>query len=130
DGEGRPCQVRTSNAGHCLFAGIADKHLAPRVAETLTNEASYSGWGIRTVAATEVRYNPMTYHNGSIWPHDNALIAAGFARYELKQAAAKILAGFFDASACFDSHRLPELFCGFSRHIGQSPTLYPVSCSP
>ena len=90
----------------------------------------FSGWGIRTLAAGVARYNPMSYHNGSIWPHDNALIAAGCARYELKREAAKILAGLFDASLFFDLHRLPELFCGFPRRPGESPTLYPVACSP
>ena len=84
DGTKRPCRVRTSNAGHCLFAGIATEEHARRVASTLTDETSFSGWGIRTVASSEARYNPMSYHNGSIWPHDNSLIAAGFARYELK----------------------------------------------
>lgn len=130
DGRKQPCRVRTSNAGHCLFAGIADAARAERVAATLTSEASFSGWGIRTVAATEARYNPMSYHNGSVWPHDNALIAAGFARYGFKDKAAKILTGLFDATLFFDLHRLPELFCGFSRRPGESPTLYPVSCSP
>lgn len=130
DGKKQPCRVRTSNAGHCLFAGIASEEHARRVAETLTAEASFSGWGIRTVAAGEARYNPMSYHNGSIWPHDNALIAAGFARYGLRDAAARILMGLFDASLFFDLHRLPELFCGFPRRTGQSPTLYPVACAP
>ena len=130
DGKKRLCRVRTSNAGHCLFAGIASRDRARRVATTLTSEVSFSGWGVRTVAEKEARYNPMSYHNGSIWPHDNALIAAGFARYGLKDEAAKILAGLFDASLFFDLHRLPELFCGFPRRPGESPTLYPVSCSP
>lgn len=100
------------------------------MAATLTSEASFSGWGVRTVAAGEARYNPMSYHNGSVWPHDNAIIAAGFARYGLKNEVVKILAGLFDASLFFDLHRLPELFCGFHRRPGESPTLYPVSCAP
>jgi glycogen debranching enzyme len=91
---------------------------------------SYSGWGVRTVAATEPRYNPMSYHDGSVWPHDNALIAAGFARYGLRGAAARILSSLYDATLSFDLHRPPELFCGFPRRTGESPTLYPVSCSP
>src|SRR6185369_603228 len=78
DGSKRPCRVRTSNAGHCLFAGIATDEHARRVASTLTDETSFSGWGIRTVASSEARYNPMSYHDGSIWPHDNSLVAAGF----------------------------------------------------
>jgi glycogen debranching enzyme len=130
DGSKRPCRVRTSNAGHCLFAGIATEEHARRVATTLTDETSFSGWGIRTVASSEARYNPMSYHNGSIWPHDNSLIAAGFARYDLKESAAMVLAGMMDASIFFDLHRLPELFCGFPRRPGEAPTLYPVACAP
>ena len=130
DGNKRPCRVRTSNAGHCLFAGIATEDHAQRVASTLTDETSFSGWGIRTIASSEARYNPMSYHNGSVWPHDNSLIAAGFARYELKGSAAMVLAGLMDASIFFDLHRLPELFCGFPRRPGESPTLYPVACAP
>jgi len=82
------------------------------------------------VASSEARYNPMSYHNGSVWPHDNSLIAAGFARYGLKESAAMVLAGLLDASIFFDLHRLPELFCGFPRRPSGSPTLYPVACSP
>jgi glycogen debranching enzyme len=130
DGNKQPCRVRTSNAGHCLFTGIATHEHAQRVASTLTDERSFSGWGIRTVASGEARYNPMSYHNGSVWPHDNSLVAAGFARYELKEAAAIVLAGLMDASIFFDQHRLPELFCGFPRRPGESPTLYPVACAP
>ncbi|HEU5180534.1 MAG TPA: amylo-alpha-1,6-glucosidase [Candidatus Polarisedimenticolia bacterium] len=130
DGRKRPCRVRASNAGQCLFSGIASLERARRVAATLTHEGAFSGWGIRTVAATEPRYNPMSYHNGSIWPHDNALIAAGFARYGLKDETMKVLTGLFDASIFFDIHRLPELFCGFPRRPGEAPTPYPVSCAP
>jgi glycogen debranching enzyme len=130
DGKKQPCRVRTSNAGHCLFAGIASGDHARRVAATLTDETFFSGWGIRTVATTEARYNPMSYHNGSVWPHDNSLIAAGFARYDLKEAAALVLTGLLDASLFFDLHRLPELFCGFPRRPGEAPTLYPVACAP
>ena len=130
DGRKQPCRVRTSTAGHCLFAGIATQEHARRVATTLTEETSFSGWGIRTVAGSEARYNPMSYHNGSVWPHDNALIAAGFGRYGFKESAAMVLAGLLDASLFFDLHRLPELFCGFPRRAGESPTLYPVACAP
>jgi glycogen debranching enzyme len=130
DGSKQPCRVRTSNAGHCLFAGIATEEHARRVAAALLDETSFSGWGIRTVATSEARYNPMSYHNGSVWPHDNALIAAGFARYGLKESAATVLAGLLDASLFFDLHRLPELFCGFPRRPSESPTLYPVACAP
>ncbi len=130
DGDKQPCRVRASNAGHCLFTGIAAEDRARRVAATLLAEASFSGWGVRTVEAGQPRYNPMSYHNGSIWPHDNALIAAGFARYGMKAEAAKILTGLLDASLFFDLHRLPELFCGFLRRPGEAPTLYPVACAP
>ena len=130
DGDKKPCRISTSNAGHCLYAGIATPEHARRVAATLTSEASFSGWGVRTVTAGERRYNPMSYHNGSVWPHDNALIAAGFARYGFKEEVERILTGLFDASLFFDLHRLPELFCGFPRRPGEAPTHYPVACSP
>jgi glycogen debranching enzyme len=130
DGDNRPCRVHTSNAAHCLFAGIADDDHADRVAETLLSEPSYTGWGLRTVASTEARYNPMSYHNGSVWPHDNAIAAAGLGRYGHRQKAAKIMEGLFDASQFFDLHRLPELFCGFSRRANEGPTLYPQACVP
>lgn len=130
DGEKRPCRVRSSNAGHCLFTGIASQDRAARVAKTLLDTPSFSGWGVRTLAAGEARYNPMSYHNGSVWPHDNGLIGAGLARYRLKGGTVKILAGMFDASLFVDLHRMPELFCGFPRRPGEGPTLYPVACSP
>jgi glycogen debranching enzyme len=130
DGSKRRCEVRASNAGQCLFTGIASRERASRVATGLLDADSFSGWGVRTLAATEARYNPMSYHNGSVWPHDNSLIAAGFARYGLKSEALRLMTGLFDASLFFDLHRLPELFCGFARRAGESPTQYPVSCSP
>jgi glycogen debranching enzyme len=130
DGDKRPCRVRTSNAGHCLFTGIADRERARRTAQTLLGADSFSGWGVRTVAAGEARYNPMSYHNGSVWPHDNALIAQGLAHYGLKDGVLRVMAGLFEASAFLDLHRLPELFCGFERRPGEGPTLYPVACSP
>jgi glycogen debranching enzyme len=129
DGRKRPCRVRTSNAGQCLATGIASADRARRVARTLMDERSFSGWGIRTLDAVERRY-PMSYHNGSVWPHDNALIAFGLARYRLKDAAMKVLTGIFDASLFLDLHRMPELFCGFPRRPGEGPTLYPVACNP
>jgi glycogen debranching enzyme len=130
DGAKRPCRVRSSNAGHTLWTGIADDAHARRVAETLMREESFSGWGIRTVDSCEARYNPMSYHNGSVWPHDNALIAAGFARYGLRELAGRLCEGMLEASLYVDLHRLPELFCGFSRRAGEGPTLYPVACAP
>jgi glycogen debranching enzyme len=130
DGKKRPCRVRASNAGHCLFSGIATQDRAEHTAQTLLGEDFFSGWGIRTVAASEVRYNPMSYHNGSIWPFDNSIITAGLSRYRLKDLAIKVLAGLFDAVLFLDLYRLPELFCGFHRRSGSGPTLYPLSCAP
>ncbi|MEX2299982.1 MAG: amylo-alpha-1,6-glucosidase [Bryobacterales bacterium] len=130
DGRKRPCCVRTSNAGHCLMSGIIGRGRAKHVCQTLFSEPFYSGWGVRTVASSEVNYNPMSYHNGSIWPHDNALIAQGLSRYGFRQEAAKILTGLFDASNFADLHRLPELLCGFPRRSSEGPTLYPVACAP
>jgi glycogen debranching enzyme len=130
DGKKHPCRVRSSNSGHCLFAGIASPEHARAAAETLAGADSFSGWGIRTIAASEVRYNPMSYHNGSVWPHDNALIAYGLARYGFKDMALKVLTGLFDASLFLELRRMPELFCGFSRRPGEGPTLYPVACAP
>jgi glycogen debranching enzyme len=130
DGKKQPCRVRASNAGHCLLTGITGAQRARRVAATLMAEPSFTGWGIRTVASTEARYNPMSYHNGSVWPHDNAVISAGFGRYGMREHAAKILSGLLDSSVYFDLHRLPELFCGFTRRHEERPTLYPTSCSP
>ena len=130
DGTGAPCRVRSSNAGHTLFAGIALPHRAARLVHTLMDPASFSGWGIRTLAAGEVRYNPMSYHNGSVWPHDNAMIAHGFSRYGFRAEAARVLEGMFSAAEHLDQRRLPELFCGFPRRNGDGPTPYPVACAP
>jgi len=130
DGDKRPCRVLSSNAGQCLFTGIALREHAERVAHTLTNDKCFSGWGIRTIGSAESGYNPMSYHNGSVWPHDNALIAAGFALYGLKDAALHVIEGLFAAAKFVEMHRLPELFCGFRRRNGEAPTLYPVACSP
>jgi glycogen debranching enzyme len=130
DGDKRPCRVRSSNAGQCLFAGIATSGRARRIARGLMAPDTFSGWGVRTLAATERRYNPMAYHNGSVWPHDNALIAQGFARYGMTGLAAHLLTGLFEAGTYFDLNRLPELFCGFDRDPGEGPTPYPVACAP
>jgi glycogen debranching enzyme len=130
DGAKRPCRVRASNAGHVLFGGLATAERAPLVAETLMTPDFFSEWGIRTVAQGEARYNPISYHNGSVWPHDNGLIAMGFARYGLKQPLLRLLSGLFDAAVCTELRRLPELFCGFARRPGSGPTAYPVACSP
>ena len=130
DASKRQCRVRTSNAGHCLLTGIADPQRARLVADGLMSESSFSGWGIRTVAAGMARYNPMSYHNGSVWPHDNAIVAAGFARYGLTSHAMRVLSAMFDLSQAVDLHRLPELICGFHRRAEAFPTLYPVACAP
>ncbi|HSP80142.1 MAG TPA: amylo-alpha-1,6-glucosidase, partial [Myxococcaceae bacterium] len=130
DGHKRPCRVRTSNPGHCLFAGIVSEERALMTARTLSEPSSFSGWGVRTVAVGERRYNPMSYHNGSIWPHDSAMVALGFARYGLKREALQIFQGLSAAIGFFDLNRMPELFCGFPRRHGEGPTLYPVACSP
>ncbi|HEY7220412.1 MAG TPA: amylo-alpha-1,6-glucosidase [Candidatus Binatia bacterium] len=129
DGQKRQCRVKSSNAGHCLYTGIADKEHAGKVADTLMDKDSFSGWGVRTLAASEARFNPMAYHNGSVWPHDNALIAGGLARFGFKEYANKIFAGLFRASM-FVEFRLPELFCGFEELDGQGPVPYPVACAP
>jgi glycogen debranching enzyme len=130
DGAKRPCQIRSSNAGQCLFTGIVDPQRAARVVDTLLNGSSYSGWGVRTVAATEARYNPMSYHNGSIWPHDNALIALGLASNGFGAEALQMLAGLYEAGLQFDLNRMPELFGGFQREAGERPVPYPVACAP
>jgi glycogen debranching enzyme len=130
DGEKRPCRVRTSNPGHCLLTGIADPERGRHCGRDLLSDAFFTGWGIRTLAAGEPRFNPMSYHNGSVWPHDNAMAAAGLARYGLRSEALRVLNAFFDVSATVDLHRLPELFCGFRRRSGEGPTRYPVACSP
>jgi glycogen debranching enzyme len=122
--------VRTSNAGQCLFTGIVSPERAARVARELLSHEGFSGWGVRTLATGEARYNPMSYHDGSVWPHDNALIAAGMARYNMTDAALRIMEGMYAASLFIDLRRLPELFCGFPRRHGEGPTAYPVACSP
>ena len=132
DGDKRPCRVRSSNAGHVLWSGIAQPNRARLVGETLLAAPSFSGWGVRTIAEGEPRYNPMSYHNGSIWPHDNAIAAMGLARYGMKDKTAVLAAAMYDASLFVDLHRLPELFCGFSRDrkFQSAPGEYLVSCSP
>lgn len=130
DGDKRPCRVRASNAGHCLFGGIASRAKARVVAHTLMSKDFLSGWGVRTLGTEEARYNPLSYHNGSVWPHDNAIVASGLARYGFRELAGRILLGLLDVSSAVELHRLPELFCGLERRRGEGPTLYPVACSP
>ncbi len=130
DGNGEPCRVRASNAGHLLMTGIASPARAASVVVELLQSRFYTGWGIRTLASNESRYNPMSYHNGSVWPHDNALIALGIGAAGYRREAMRIMNGLFDASLYIDLKRLPELLCGFARRRGQGPTFYPVACSP
>jgi glycogen debranching enzyme len=130
DGNKDPCLVRTSNAGQVLFSGLAKSERAQVVMKGLMEPQFFSGWGIRTVASDQRRYNPMSYHNGSIWPHDNALIALGFGHYGFKGAVDRIFAAMLDAASYMEFQRLPELFCGFRRRRDRGPTLYPVACSP
>jgi glycogen debranching enzyme len=130
DGKKQPCKVRTSNAGQLLFTGMVRADRARLVAADLMRPHFFTGWGIRTVARGEARYNPMSYHDGSIWPHDNALITLGLARYGLKHSVDQVFKGLFDAATYMDLRRLPELFCGFQREKQRGPTLYPVACAP
>jgi glycogen debranching enzyme len=130
DGMKRPCRVRTSNAGQLLFTGITSADRARKVGQGLMRPQFFSGWGIRTVSSEEQRFNPMSYHNGSVWPHDNALIALGLARYGLKHELERVFRGLFDAATYMDLRRLPELFCGLQRRRGRGPTLYPIACAP
>jgi glycogen debranching enzyme len=130
DGDGRRCEVRSSNAGQLLLTGITSPERARRVGQGLMDSRFFSGWGIRTLAADEARYNPMSYHNGSVWPHDNALIALGLARVGLRAETVRLFDGIRAAAHGADLRRLPELFCGFQRRPGQGPTSYPVACTP
>lgn len=130
DGRKQQCAVRASNAGHCLTAEIADRRRGELVSAALLSDAFFSGWGVRTLATSEVRYGPITYHNGSVWPHDNALIAQGLAHYGQKEGLHRIMAALLDASVALEFHRLPELYCGFPRRPGQGPVEYPLACAP
>jgi glycogen debranching enzyme len=112
------------------MSGIMPRERALRVADTVMRDGVFSGWGVRTIREGEVRYNPMAYHNGSIWPHDTALVALGLARYGFKHDVVRIAEGLFGAAQQFELRRLPELFCGFTRHPGEAPTRYPTACSP
>jgi glycogen debranching enzyme len=129
DRDKRPVDALTSNIGHCLWTGIADADKAATVADRLLSDDMFSGWGIRTLATSMSAYDPMSYHNGSVWPHDNALCAAGLMRYGLTGHAQRVAQAIFDAAAHF-GYRLPELFCGFPREEYPVPIPYPTSCSP
>ena len=129
DGRGEPCRVRASNAGQLLYTRLPSPERSAKVIEQLLSSAFNDGWGIRTLAEGEIRFNPMSYHNGSVWPHDTALCAAGMANYGKRGAAAHLLSQLFAASLHFDT-RLPELYCGFRRRPGEPPVGYPVACLP
>ncbi|MBB3178215.1 amylo-alpha-1,6-glucosidase [Variovorax sp. Sphag1AA] len=129
DGTGRPCRVRSSNVGHLLYCGLPSPKRAQSVIRQLLTGAFDSGWGIRTLPPEAARYNPMSYHNGSVWPHDVVLCAAGMARYGERDGIVHLMSGMFEAAAFFGM-RLPELFCGFKRDAGEPPIAYPVACLP
>ncbi|MGH7278250.1 MAG: amylo-alpha-1,6-glucosidase, partial [Candidatus Rokuibacteriota bacterium] len=123
--------VVSSNAGQALWGAIAHPDHARRVVDRLMAEDMFSGWGIRTLSSGARAYNPMSYHLGSVWPHDNALILAGFLRYGHADAACRIFDAVFDAAASFRNYRLPELYCGYARKESpEQPIPYPVACSP
>ena len=129
DGHGRLCRVRASNAGHLLAFNLPPQEHGDALIAHLRSSEFESGWGIRTLASNQARYNPMAYHNGSVWPHDTALCAKGIARYGDKESAVRLLRTLYEAAVGFDM-RLPELFCGFTRQRGETPTAYPVACLP
>ncbi len=130
DGQKRPCDVVASNAGHCLWSGIVPEEWGQSVVERLLAGDMYTEWGIRTLSEREQRYNPMSYHNGSVWPHDTAIVGAGLARLGRKQKTGELLGHLYGVSLYYEGARLPELFCGFTRRRGFGPTRYPVACSP
>ncbi|MCK4268064.1 MAG: amylo-alpha-1,6-glucosidase, partial [Actinomycetia bacterium] len=130
DGDKNQVKTISSNAGQCLWTGIADHDKAIAVSKRLLNPDMFSGWGIRTVSKDAATYNPMSYHNGSIWPHDNSIIVRGLKRYGRIREAEHVATGIFEAAIYHSYHRLPELFCGFTRRGSNSPVEYPVACSP
>lgn len=129
DGHGKPCRVRGSNPGHLLFSGLPSPDRARKVIDTLLSSGFHNGWGIRTLASGETRFNPMSYHNGSVWPHDTAFCAMGMSRYGERDGVVRVLSGLFETAAHYEM-RLPELFCGFPRAAGEPPVAYPVACLP
>ena len=129
DGDKKPLRVLVSNPAHTLWTGIIAPEYAGSVVKAALSEELYSGWGLRTLGTQEVRFNPVSYHNGSVWPHDTALALAGMARYGEREGVAQVLCDLFHASKCFDN-RMPELFCGFTKEPGEPPIAYPVACMP
>ncbi len=130
DGAGKPCVIKSSNPGHLLLTGILPRNLARRLAKTLLDPELFSGWGVRTLAKGAARYNPVSYHNGSIWPHDNGLILAGMSRMGFIKELKTLSSAYLDGISMFKDYRLPELICGFDRQDFAGPVLYPTSCSP
>jgi glycogen debranching enzyme len=130
DGEKRQVNSIASNAGHALWTGICAPERAASVARVLTGPGMWSGWGIRTLSSDTTGYNPIGYHLGTIWPHDNGICAAGFARYGLFDESKLVAGALLDATVHFREARLPELFCGFERERSPLPVPYPVACSP
>ncbi|MET3580491.1 glycogen debranching enzyme [Mesorhizobium robiniae] len=129
DGAGEPCKVRTSNVGHLLYVGLPEPTRAQMVADQLLSASFHSGWGLRTLADDAVFFNPMSYHNGSIWPHDTAMCGAGLARFGERESVVRLMSSTFESAVHFNM-RLPELFCGFTRAPGEAPIAYPVACLP
>jgi glycogen debranching enzyme len=129
DRDKRPIDALASNMGHCLWTGIVDDDKAEAVAERLLSPEMFTGWGVRTLASGMAAYNPMSYHNGSVWPHDNGLIVGGLMRYGFVEHAQRVALGILDAAAAFN-HQLPELICGFDRAVYQRPVPYPTACAP
>jgi glycogen debranching enzyme len=126
----RPAAVRVSNPGQALWSGIVDEDKAQPTADMLLADDMFNGWGVRTLSSREHRYNPIGYHLGTVWPHDNAIIAAGLRRYGFDQAFERLFAGIIDAASYFQNARLPELFAGFTRDEYSVPVHYPVACHP
>ncbi|MGH9029706.1 MAG: MGH1-like glycoside hydrolase domain-containing protein, partial [Acidimicrobiales bacterium] len=129
DGDKKPIDSLTSNMGHCLWTGIVEDEKAPIVAQKLMSREMFSGWGVRTLGSSMGGFNPISYHCGSVWPHDTAIVAAGLARYGLMDQAQRVVSALLDAAVCLGG-RLPELFSGLDRSELASPVGYPTSCSP
>jgi glycogen debranching enzyme len=130
DGDKRQIRTVMSNPGHGLYCDVVEHDKARALAKRLLAPDMFSGWGIRTMSKSAAAYNPMSYHNGSVWPHDNALIAAGLKRYRFVRSTNRVATALFDAAIDADYMRLPELFCGFTRRSPNRPVSYPVACSP
>ncbi len=130
DGVKQPCKVVSSNAGQCLWTGIVPEEHADGLIDRLMRKDMYTEWGIRTLSSKAARYNPMSYHNGSVWPHDTAFVGAGFAKYGHKAEAGRLLGNLYGLSLHYEGARLPELLCGFARRRDYGPTRYPVACAP